>query len=395
MIYEGKQKLGDFFTSRREKGEANLPTLSVTLNDGLVQRDSLERRTETNLESDEHLLVHEGDIAYNMMRMWQGAFGLARSKGIVSPAYIVLKPKKNINSEYAYYLFKTKRFIHLFWAYSYGLTSDRLRLYFNDFSRIPATVPSLEEQTKIAKILSAWDKAIQTVEALIENSKKQKKALMQQLLTGKKRFPGFCKKWHKSNFSDLASLRKEKYDPKTSHESRECIELEHVEQETSILLGSVRTNKLMSTKNVFKSGDILFGKLRPYLRKHWLSDKTGVCSTEIWVLKANKNAVLPEYLFQLVKTEFFIDGTNVSSGTHMPRADWKVVKNIAFNIPEPEEQQKISYFLSCLDSRIEKLQKYIECINREKICLMQQLLSGKRRVKIDAGNALSKGTINA
>jgi len=188
MVYEGNQKLGDLFISRREKGKSGLPTLSVTLTDGLVNRKTLERKTDTNLAENEHLLVKGGDIAYNMMRMWQGASGRAEEDGLVSPAYIVLAPTRNVDTLFASYLFKTQRLIYLFWAYFYGLTSDRLRLYFNDFSRIPVDVPRTEEQRKIAKILSTWDKAIETTEKLIENSKAQKKALMQRLRpTGKRR----------------------------------------------------------------------------------------------------------------------------------------------------------------------------------------------------------------
>ena len=74
MTYSGNRRLGDLFSSRREKGRPGLPTLSVTLNDGLVNREDLDRKQETNLAPEEHLLVKPGDIAYNMMRMWQGAF---------------------------------------------------------------------------------------------------------------------------------------------------------------------------------------------------------------------------------------------------------------------------------------------------------------------------------
>jgi len=141
----------------------------------LVLRNSLERRTETNIGDTDHLLIKNGYIAYNMMRIWQGALGLAKTDGIVSPAYIVLKPTEHIDSQYAEYLFKTRRMIYLFWAYSYGLTNDRLRLYFRDFSRIPANIPPLAEQRKIAKILQTWDRAIATTEKLIDASKQQKK----------------------------------------------------------------------------------------------------------------------------------------------------------------------------------------------------------------------------
>src|SRR5258708_6961463 len=134
-------KLGNVFKSRRERGRTGLPTLSVTLNDGLVLRESLERKTDTNLSPEEHLLVREGDIAYNMMRMWQGASGLARFDAMVSPAYVVLKSTKEIDPIFASYFFKSARMIHLFSAYSYGLTKDRLRVYFPDFELISALLP--------------------------------------------------------------------------------------------------------------------------------------------------------------------------------------------------------------------------------------------------------------
>ncbi|MDN5434832.1 MAG: hypothetical protein L0G10_14420, partial [Acinetobacter sp.] len=84
------QNLGSLFSKRRDKGISGVPTYSVTLNNGIVNRDDLERDTPTNLSPQEHLLVKKNDLAYNMMRMWQGALGLAPTDGIVSPAYVVL-----------------------------------------------------------------------------------------------------------------------------------------------------------------------------------------------------------------------------------------------------------------------------------------------------------------
>lgn len=159
--------LGDFFMNRQEPGRKGLPVMSVTMNDSLVLRDDLVRRTESALRPDQHLLVRRGDIAYNMMRMWQGACGLAEADGIVSPAYVVLQPKKNIDSRFAYHWFKSARMIHLFWAYSHGLTEDRLRLYFESFSEIPVSPPSIRRQQQIAAVLDAWDQAIDQAERLI------------------------------------------------------------------------------------------------------------------------------------------------------------------------------------------------------------------------------------
>ena len=140
---------------------------------------------ETNLSPDKHLLIKSGDLAYNMMRMWQGASGLAKTDGMVSPAYVVLKPSEKVNSKFASFWFKTSRMIYLFWAYSYGLIEDRLRLYFNDFSLINCLLPPLKEQQQIAETLSVYQKKIDLLKQLAEKYKTQKRGLMQKLLTGK------------------------------------------------------------------------------------------------------------------------------------------------------------------------------------------------------------------
>src|SRR3984957_11459838 len=110
----GGPRLGDFFSNRQEPGRVGLPVMSVTMTDSLVLRDDLERRTESALRADQHLLVRKDDIAYNMMRMWQGACGLATADCMVSPAYVVLAPKSGIDSRFAYHWFKSDRMIHLF-----------------------------------------------------------------------------------------------------------------------------------------------------------------------------------------------------------------------------------------------------------------------------------------
>jgi len=164
-------RLGDFFNQRQEAGSSGLPVLSVTMNDSLVLRETIERRLESALRPNQHLLVKKGDIAYNMMRMWQGACGLAVAEGIVSPAYVVLEPKPSIDSRFAYHWFKSARMIHLFWAYSHGLTEDRLRLYFDNFCEVPASPPPLEQQRRIADVLDLWDEAISQSEAIATASR--------------------------------------------------------------------------------------------------------------------------------------------------------------------------------------------------------------------------------
>ncbi|MFG0245394.1 MAG: restriction endonuclease subunit S [Phycisphaerales bacterium JB052] len=183
-------KLGGLFSNRRESGRSGLPTLSVTIHDGLVARESLGRRIGDGLDAEEHLLVQPDDIAYNMMRMWQGASGRAHSLGNVSPAYVVLEPLDGVDSLFASYWFKSPRMVYLFWAYSYGLTGDRLRLYFKDFAMIPVQVPpTLDEQKSIAAILEDANREIRWLRQLRSNVSTERLGMMQKLLTGEIRVP--------------------------------------------------------------------------------------------------------------------------------------------------------------------------------------------------------------
>lgn len=180
-------QLGDLFDDRREPGTDDLPLLAVTLDAGVIRRDSRDAPVRTNLEHEEHLLVRKDDIAYNMMRMWQGGSGRATEDGVVSPAYVVCKPKSQIESRFADHLFHIPRMIYLFWAYSYGLTDDRRRLYFDGFSRIPTRIPSLEEQRRIADAVDCLGREVNQLDSRLISLRKQKRGLMQKLLTGEVR----------------------------------------------------------------------------------------------------------------------------------------------------------------------------------------------------------------
>lgn len=250
-------------------------------------------------------------------------------------------------------------------------------------------VPPLPEQRKIAKILSTWDQAIATTECLIATSQQQKKALMQQLLTGKKRLVNpetgkvFEGNWKHYSFGEIVKIQVKKYDPRTETVSLPCIELEHLSQDTGRILSTANSLELASIKNRFHKGDVLFGKLRPYLKKFAYPDFDGVCSTEIWVLKATSK-IVSEYLYHFVQTNIFVSEANKSAGSKMPRADWGVVSELVLKLPSLKEQQKIASVLTAADQEIELLEAKLAHLKDEKKALMQQLLTGKRRVKIDA-----------
>jgi type I restriction enzyme S subunit len=176
------------FERRVERGKPGLPIMSIVMKDGLVERSAVDRRVESNLSAERHALVCKGDITYNMMRMWQGVLGRASFDCLVSPAYVVLKPKDTVDTRFAEWLFRDKRSILKFRRYSRGIVDDRLRLYAHDMFPIEFAFPeSLDEQHRIAEILDAHDARIRAEEAYRDKLKLQKTALMQDLLTGEKR----------------------------------------------------------------------------------------------------------------------------------------------------------------------------------------------------------------
>ena len=190
--------------------------------------------------------------------------------------------------------------------------------------------------------------------------------------------------WEHKAFGEVVKLSKSKYDPKKSTDCFPCIELEHIAQETGQLTGNVPASNLGSTKNKFKAGDVIFGKLRPYLRKYAQPNFDGVCSSEIWVFSPTKKIINP-YLFQLVQTNQFISEANKSAGSKMPRADWGVVSEMVFPLPPLPEQRKIAKILSTWDKAISTTERLIDNSKQQKKALMQQLLTGKKRLLDDSG----------
>ncbi|GAB6126274.1 restriction endonuclease subunit S [Humidesulfovibrio idahonensis] len=244
--------------------------------------------------------------------------------------------------------------------------------------RIP--FPPSSEQRAIAAALSDVDALLAKLDQLLAKKRDLKQAAMQQLLTGKRRLPGFSGEWEAHKFGEVATLRNDRIDPRRSGEQVFCIELEHIEQGSGRLLGCGITSGESSLKSVFYAGDVLFGKLRAYLRKYWLANQSGVCSTEIWVLVSNQCIVSPDFLFQLVKDDMFIEAASTAYGTHMPRSDWNVVNNFEIALPELSEQTAIAAVLSDMDAEIAALEARRDKTRALKQGMMQELLTGRIRL---------------
>lgn len=234
-------------------------------------------------------------------------------------------------------------------------------------------VPPLIEQKKIAKILSTWDKAISVTEKFLTNSQRQKKALMQQLLTGKKRLldengERFSGEWRNSTLSMFCNIAKGKALSASDLEVGDFPVI--AGGKSSPYSHSDYTHENVVT--VSASGAYA-GYISYHNYKIWASD----CS----VVSAKADNLI-DYFYQLLlslQDKIY----SLQSGGAQPHIYPKDLNSIPLWVPCVKEQQKIAAVLSAADVEISTLEKKLACLKDEKKALMQQLLTGKRRVKVD------------
>jgi type I restriction enzyme S subunit len=162
--------------------------------------------------------------------------------------------------------------------------------------------------------------------------------------------------WKECKLSEFAEIIKDVYNPDGSSDYA-YIGLEHIEQEKLRLNSVGVSSDVKSNKFMFKCNDILFGKLRPYFRKVVKPQFDGICSTDIWVLRAKKHFDQNFLFYFLANWDFVNTANNAESGTRMPRADWDYLKDTEWSLPPIEEQQSIASLLSSLDDKIDLLHR--------------------------------------
>jgi type I restriction enzyme S subunit len=170
--------MGERFNERRETNCRHLPLLAITGNQGIILASEIKRKDSSNEDKSKYKRIVAGDIGYNTMRMWQGVSAVSALEGIVSPAYTICIPKDIVDVGFMGYFFKFPTAINLFWRYSQGLVSDTLNLKYNNFSQIKVVIPAIEEQRRVAQVLSAADNEIDQLEKKCKALEKQKRGLM-------------------------------------------------------------------------------------------------------------------------------------------------------------------------------------------------------------------------
>ena len=180
-------RIGDIYSERSQRGADDMELLSVTLNDGVMPRSEIEGKDNSSEDKSNYKVVCKGDMVYNSMRMWQGANGVSDYDGIVSPAYTVLMPNKEIDNRYFASLFKTPNLINEFRKYSQGLTSDTWNLKYPQIRSIRLYIPSLQEQHKISVFISTLEERIGIQRQLVDSLKKYKRGVSEAIFSRKLR----------------------------------------------------------------------------------------------------------------------------------------------------------------------------------------------------------------
>lgn len=252
-------------------------------------------------------------------------------------------------------------------------TSGQQNLTIELCKSLPVPIPALDEQKKIAQILSTWDKAITISEQLLANSQQQKKALMQQLLTGKKRLLDkngvrFSGEWNHGHLSDLGKIAKGK-----ALSSKDLIAGDY-----PVIAGgksSPYNHRDFTHENVItvSASGAYAGYVAYHPYKLWASD----CS--VVIAKANSDISFIYQLMSHMQTKIY----SLQSGGAQPHVYPKDLEVLRVGIPSIDEQQKIAAVLSCADQEITTQQQKLEALKLEKKALMQQLLTGKRRVRVE------------
>nr|WP_289073126.1 restriction endonuclease subunit S [uncultured Halomonas sp.] len=249
-----------------------------------------------------------------------------------------------------------------------------------DLKKFRVLLPPLPEQKKIAQILSTWDQVITATERLLENSQQRKKGLMQQLLTGKKRLPGFEGAFNSQALSEAAIITMGTSPKSSAYNSKG--------DGLPLLQGNADIEGRRSRPRVFTSevtkvcqpGNILLSVRAPVgsvaISDHEACIGRGICAIEA------KHGTDQEFLYQWMLW-YEPRWANLSQGSTFESVNSSDIKNLLIKLPDISEQKAISKILAVSDRESELLRIRLNRLKQEKKALMQQLLTGKRLVQVD------------
>ena len=353
------------------------PLYSLTLEDGITAKTERYNRSHLVKKSESYKIVRPNDFAYNPMNIRLGA--VARHKGsfpvAVSGYYDIFTTVSPDDLAFMDSFLTCVPMITYYNKVSTGSLLEKQRVHFSQFLEFSLPLPPLEERKKIGAILSAQDTVIELKERLLTEKRRQKKWLMQRLLTGKQRLPGFSGEWESVTLGNISTYSK----THAKGEGKNYVSTENMRSNYGAVIFSEQLREFVDGI-AYRKGDVLIGNIRPYLKKVWKADRNGVCSADVLVLRSSH--IEPLYFYYLIARDAFFEYVMKSSkGTKMPRGDKTHIINMPVRIPSSAiEQTAIADILSAADRELDLLRASLEQEKRKKKALSQLLLTGIVRV---------------
>ncbi len=312
------------------------------------------------------LLFKPGHILFGKRNWYLRRLAVAQREGICSAHMLVLEPIEGKSTkEFLPLLMFGDDFYEKALMVSAGSMSPTIK--WKDLAPLEFLIPSIEQQENILSLTHKIDQTISNSQNLLEKTKNYMISRRELLLTRGIGHTKFKKvKWM---FGKTIEIPEEWTIEKLSQvckifesdniDSDLYIGLEHIEQGTGKLLDRGNTKDFVSTKHVFQKDNILYGKLRPLLKKIWITTENGFCSTDILSLEPNKK-IIPTILASiLLSTNFLSYAVSTSAGTKMPRTNWTDMKEYEICLPSIAEQEQISSILSNIDKQITQQQSHL------------------------------------
>ena len=379
-----QRKLGEVFSERSERsGDGDL--ISVTINSGVVRFEDLDRKDNSSEDKSNYKVVKIGDIAYNSMRMWQGASGYSPYNGILSPAYTVIVPNSGYYSKFFAFDFKRFDRIQIFKSNSQGLTSDTWNLKYPALSLIKVLSPEMEEQIAIADFLTKFDTLISLHQRKLDNVKMLKKSLLQKLFPkdGEKipelRFPGFTDAWEQRKLGDVVEKCYGGGTPQTSVEEYWTGNIPWLQSSNLVDddVQSVKIEKYISKEAIDKSAAKMIPShsiaivTRVGIGKLVLMDESYTTSQDFLSLSnvMLKKQFMLYALYLLLKNE-----KRKGQGTSIKGITKEALLGKSIRFPKTSiEQHQIGNFVKLFDSLISLHQRKLDHLKELKKGLLQQM----------------------
>ena len=377
-----------FIRQTRKNTEGNTNVLTISAQHGLISQEDFFSKSVASENKENYYLLYRGDFAYNKSYSNGYSYGAIKTlelyeKGVVSPLYICFsKTKENECPEFYTHYFEAGMLNHEIQALAQEGARNHglLNISIEDFFNAIIVKPPLAEQQKIAAILTTQDKVIELKEKRLAEKQRQKAYLMQQLLTGKKRLPGFSGAWRTERLGKLFLERKE-----TNCEGLEMLAITGTQGIIPRKKLDLKDNSSDDKSKYLKVcvGDIGYNTMRMWQGNSAYSNYEGIVSPAYTILKpsASVDAKYFAYLFKMPEIIFlfyrFSQGL-VDDTRNLKYENFKKIK--VFYPPEKKEQTAITEVLSATDREIELLQQDIGQEKQRKKALMHLLLTGIVRV---------------